>query len=208
MSDETDKSDEEEQQQIRANLTWNLFNNGQYKTPEGEVLDPDSFHGKGEILGVAYECWKEVCNANPVYNQSGCTIPWDSSSGHSDCSAYVSWVLYEYGIASGNDALANEFRGGQHSSLTIQTVDWNQLGFETIEVAAGQNVIDILQPGDILARNSGGSGHVNIIVEVKDGKVYAYDCGSENNWRNNPGNAVEKTYFASDSRPGMIIRKK
>lgn len=211
ISDVADKTEEEEKQQIKASLIWNLFDTGEYKTPEGEILDPDSFHGKDEILGVAYECWKEVCDSNPNYAQTGCAIPWQSSSGHIDCSAYVSWVLYEYGIATGNDALANEFRGGQHNTESLKSVDWAKLGFEVIPVAAGQNVVDILQPGDILDRSVGGgsSGHTNVIVEVKNGTVYAYDCGGVNGWKNNSGNPIDKTGFAaSDSRPGIIIRKK
>lgn len=211
MSDVTDKTEQEEKQQLRASLIWNLFDKGEYKTPEGEVLDPDSFNGgmNGEILSVAYECWKKVCEANPVYSQAGCVIPWQANSGHIDCSTYVSWVLYEYGISSGNDDLANEFRGGQHSTETLKTVDWDKLGFEVIPVVAGQNVTDILQPGDILdrTRGDGSGGHVQIIVEVNNGTIYTYDCGATNHWSGRNGEPYVSN-FAADSRPGIIIRKK
>ncbi len=207
MSDVVDKTEEEEKQQIRASLTWNLFDKGQYKTPEGEILDPDSFHGKGEILGVAYEIWKEVCDRFTTYGPTG-NIPVVNGT-QIDCSGYVSWVLYEYGKATGNDALVQEFQGWQHTTETLKAVDWNKLGFEVIPVAAGQNVTDILQPGDILDRSvgDGARGHTQIIVEVKDGKVYTYDCGSASHWIGKNGEAYISN-FAADSRPGIIIRKR
>lgn len=207
MSDVVDKTEEEEQQQIRASLTWNLFDTGKYKTPEGEILDPDSFHGKGEILGVAYEIWKEVCDRFTTYGATG-NIPVVNGT-QIDCSGYVSWVLYEYGKATGNDALVQEFQGWQHTTETLKAVDWNKLGFEVIPVAAGQNVTDILQPGDILDRSvgDGANGHTQIIVEVKDGKVYTYDCGSASHWIGKNGEPYVSN-FAADSRPGIIIRKR
>lgn len=210
MSDVSDMPEEEQKQQMKAKLTWHLFDTGEYKTPEGEILDPDSFHGKGEILGVAEECWKEVCDKNPVYSMTGCLIPWDSNSGHIDCSAYVSWVLYEYGVVSGNDALAKEFEGGQHSTETLKTVDWDKMGFEVIPVGAGENVVNQLQPGDILDRSvgAGGSGHVQIIVEVKDGVVYTYDAGNRKNWTGRKGKPYISNFAAADSKPGIIIRKR
>jgi len=210
LSDAAYKNEEEKKQEIKAELIWHLFDTGEYKTPEGEILDPDSFHGKGEILGVAEECWKEVCSKNPVYSMTGCAIPWDTNSGHIDCSAFVSWVLYEYGVASGNDALANEFRGGQHNTESLKTVDWDKLGFEVIPVGAGENVVNKIQPGDILDRSTGGgaSGHVQIVVEVKDGVVYTYDAGDQSHWAGMNGKPYVSSFAASDSRPGIIIRKR
>ena len=81
-----------------------------------------------------------------------------------------------------------------------------------IPVAAGQDVRGILQPGDILDRSTGtgSSGHTNICVEVtENGTVYAYDCGGASNWLGKNGQPCEKTSFAAtNSRPGIIIRKK
>lgn len=211
MSDAVYKTEEEEKQQLKAKLTWNLFEKGEYKTPEGEVLDPDSFHGgSGEILGVAYEIWKEVCDRFTTYGATG-TIPVPDSKTQIDCSGYVSWVLHEYGMVTGNDALVQEFQGWQHTTTTLQSVDWAKLGFETIPVAGGQDVRNLLQPGDILVRavGDGSSGHTQIVVEVKEGSVYVYDCGDESNWLGKNGEALQYSNFAaSDSRPGMIIRKK
>ena len=212
--DDSDRNttEEERKQNIRNGLVWELFDTGKYKTPNGEVLDPDAFSGigSGEFLEVAYECWKIVCEKNPDYGMVGVGIPWDAPT--IDCSSYVSWVLYEYGVATKNDALVQEFQGGQHSTMTLMTVDWDKMGFETIPVSPGQDVRSILQPGDILNKDSGGgaNGHVQIVVEVKDGAVYVYDCGPSR-WRDavNAG-PVEYTSFAAGSPAwsGIIIRKK
>lgn len=212
--DDSDRNttEEERKQNIRNGLVWELFDTGKYKTPNGEVLDPDAFSGigSGEFLEVAYECWKIVCEKNPDYDMVGVGIPWDAPT--IDCSSYVSWVLYEYGVATKNDALVQEFQGGQHSTMTLMTVDWDKMGFETIPVSPGQDVRSILQPGDILNKDSGGgaNGHVQIVVEVKDGAVYVYDCGPSR-WRDavNAG-PVEYTSFAAGSPAwsGIIIRKK
>ena len=84
------------------------------------------------------------------------------------------------------------------------------MGFEVIPVAGGQDVRSILQPGDILDRSvgDGANGHTQIVVEVKDGVVYTYDCGSASHWLGKNGEPYISNFAASDSRPGIIIRKK
>lgn len=184
-----------------------MFDTGKYKTPEGEILDPDSFHGgNGEFLDVAYEIWLEVCKRFTSYGGSE-TPP---TGTQIDCSGYVSWVLYQYGVVTGDDDLVKEFKGWQHTTETLKTVPWDKFGFEVIPVAAGQDVRPILQPGDILDRSvgDGASGHTQIIVEVKNGVVYTYDCGSASHWIGKNGEPYISNFAASDSRPGIIIRKK
>lgn len=202
-----DKTEAEEKQNLRNQLVWNLFDTGKYKTPEGEILDPDSFHGgNGEFLDVAYEIWLEVCQRFTSYG--GSTTP--PSGTQIDCSGYVSWVLYQYGVVTGDDALVREFQGWQHTTESLKTVPWEQFGFEVIPVAAGQDVTSILQPGDILDRSvgTGASGHTQIIVEVKNHVVYTYDCGSASHWLGKNGEPYISNFASSDSRPGIIIRKK
>ncbi len=203
-----DTTEEERKQNIRNGLVWELFDTGKYKTPNGEVLDPDSFNGMGdgEFLNVAYEVWLEVCQRFTSYG--GSTTP--PSGTQIDCSGYVSWVLYEYGVATGNNHLVQEFQGWQHTTETLKTVDWERMGFEVIPVAGGQDVRSILQPGDILDRSvgDGANGHTQIVVEVKDGVVYTYDCGSSSHWLGKNGEPYISNFAASDSRPGIIIRKK
>ena len=202
-----DKTEAEEKQNLRNQLVWNLFDTGKYKTPDGEILDPDSFHGgNGEFLDVAYEIWLEVCQRFTSYG--GSTTP--PSGTQIDCSGYVSWVLYQYGVVTGDDALVREFQGWQHTTESLKTVPWEQFGFEVIPVAAGQDVTSILQPGDILDRSvgTGASGHTQIIVEVKNHVVYTYDCGSASHWLGRNGEPYISSFASTDSRPGIIIRKK
>ncbi len=210
-SDEADLTKEERKEKINTELTWHLFETGEYKTPEGEVLYPDSFHGgNGEFLNVAFEIWQEVCERFTTYGATG-DIPVPDSSTIIDCSGYVSWVLYEYGVATGNDAIAAEFQGHQKTTETLKDVNWDQLGFDVIEVAVGQDVRGILQPGDILDRSTGNGadGHVQIIVEItEDGQVYAYDCGDAPNWTNNSNAEPIVSNFAENGKPGIIIRKR
>ena len=153
-----------------------------------------------EFLKVAEEKWKYIYNNNYSYSFSA-GPPYTNHI--MDCSAYVSWVLKEYGCDV-----------GRQNTEGLKNYDWDEFGFETIDVSAGENVIDKLQPGDILVRSDGGggSGHVNITVSVEDGVVYSYDCGSESNWRNSGGQPYNATSFASgsgggsSSRAGKIIR--
>lgn len=201
------KTEAEEKQNLRNQLVWNLFDTGKYKTPEGEILDPDSFHGgNGEFLDVAYEIWLEVCKRFTSYG--GSEIP--PTGTQIDCSGYVSWVLYQYGVVTGDDDLVKEFKRWQHTTETLKEVPWDKFGFEEIPVAAGQDVTSILQPGDILDRSvgTGASGHTQIIVEVKNHVVYTYDCGSASHWLGKNGEPYISNFASADSRPGIIIRKK
>ena len=154
----------------------------------------------GELLKVAADLWKKIANGDYHYSMSGQSIPIEGNL--IDCSSYISWVLYEYGF--------EDFKGAQYSTLTFLDTNFNdKYGWEEIPVAAGEDVTSKLKPGDILVRDDGGGGsggHINITVDVKDGKVMAFDCGKEDVWRNSGGNSVDKTSFAKDSRPGKIIR--
>ena len=48
-----------------------------------------------------------------------------------------------------------------------------------------------------------------MVVRKENGSIYCFDCGSSDNWRNNPsGEALNKSYMLTDSRPGKIIRVK
>ncbi len=150
----------------------------------------------GDILEIAQRLWQTVVNGDFTYD--GTPIP---PTDKIDCSGFVSWILYEYGYQ-------DEFNY-QHSTQQFYTTNWNEkFGWEEVPVGAGEDVTSKLQPGDILVRDDGSNnGHMNITVSAESGKVMAYDCGSENNWRNSGGNSVDKTRFAaSDSRPGKIIR--
>ena len=168
---------------------------------EAPATNPDV--NSSQLLTVAEKLWKQVYNGGFTYSSSSSKkIP--ITGNKIDCSAYVTWILYEAGYS--------QFGGKQLKTKDFMLYDWTKLGATVINVKAGENIINKLQPGDILVRtpvsSSGkpGYGHVNITDYVKNNKVYSYDCGSTNNWKKSGGKAVDKTYFAKDSRPGKIIR--
>lgn len=164
-----------------------------------------------ELVEVAKEVWLKVVNGNfsyraiannkTYYNQ----IP--ITNNYIDCSGFVSWVLYEYGYK-------NEFAGRQKKTTDFIKENWSRLGWEEITIEAGEDVTGIVQPGDILVRakkNSNGGysfGHVDIIAKKVKNTVYAYDCGSEDFWKNSDGSPVNVSWFMKDERPGKIIRIK
>ena len=48
---------------------------------------------------------------------------------------------------------------------------------------------------------------MNIVVELKDGKLYAFDCGSKSSWINNTSaEPVDRSYFLNSNARGKIIR--
>jgi hypothetical protein len=79
-------------------------------------------------------------------------------------------------------------------------------GWTEISVAAGENPIDKIEPGDIFVRRDETGGHVQIIAEVNNGDVTAYDCGNASNWLGHNGSPHTANWFLADSRPGKIIR--
>lgn len=156
----------------------------------------------GDFLETAKKVWTEVCTSGKftAYGPSS-GIP--CTGGKIDCSSYVSWVLYEYGYT--------EFAGAQKDTSAFKNTNWNQkYGWEEIEVGSGENPINILQPGDIFVRYEGkGKGqthHVLLVAEIKDGKMYAYDCGSLKNWLGKDGSPIDRSYFLTKKGPGKIIR--
>lgn len=213
VKDEQVDNDKLQKENNKIQALWHLFDTGEYRTLEGEVLDPDSFTGFGstEFLGAAEEIWRIVCERYTTYGALG-NVPPPDSQQVIDCSGYVSWVLYQYGLNTNNDALVQQFNTWQHTTESLKSVDWERLGFEVIPVAAGQDVRGILQPGDILDRSAGDgpNGHVNICVDVtENGNVLVYDCGSTSHWIGKNGEPSTSTNFAaSDRRAGIIIRKK
>ena len=159
---------------------------------------------KGETLvETATNCWKYIVEHGSEYSYAGASIPCDKGRTV-DCSAYVSWVLYEYGY--------EDFEGGQVCSEGFLNTNWNEkYGWEEFEVASGQRPTEPLQPGDLLVRHGEGTHHITFIVEVEGNntKTMNFDCGSENNWRcaeAQGGNPVDKSYFLTKIGQGKVIR--
>ena len=150
-----------------------------------------------EILEVAQRLWQQIAGGDFTYG--GTSIP---PTNVVDCSAYITWILYELGYK-------DEFYY-QHNTLNFIETNWNEkFGWEEIPVTAGEDVTSKLQPGDILVRDKGtggNGGHMNITVSVEGGKVMGYDCGKEDRWRKSQGQPADVSWFANDYRPGKIIR--
>ena len=183
----------------RSQANWTLFHEGKYIAGTKEELSTDSYSGSGKILEVASQIWKVVCTSGKFVEYGGIgTIP--SNGPNIDCSGFVSWVLYEAGYKE-------EFYY-QHDTSNFLNTNWNaRYGWEEIEIGTNENPYDKLQPGDILVRNEGSVHHMNVVAEVKDGKLYAFDCGSKNSWINNSnGEPVDRSYFLTSNARGKIIR--
>lgn len=182
----------------RRKAEWTLFTTGYYDRI-------GKFHqsGNGKFLEVAEKLWSEVANSGRYTTYGGASIPVKGPT--IDCSAYVSWVLYEYGYS--------EFAGGQKSTNVFYNTNWNQkYGWEEIPVASKESPIDILQPGDMFVRYEGHAKglthHILIVAYIQDGKLYAYDCGAANNWLDSNGEAIDRSYFLTKKGNGKILRIK
>lgn len=184
-----------------------VWENGQYTAYQvQEKIDVwNKIFGKygtlsagGDFLETAKKVWMEVCTSGKFTKYGGSSIPCRGPT--IDCSAFVSWVLYEYGYT--------EFAGGQTNTEGFKNTNWNQkYGWEEIAVGSGENPYDILQPGDIFVRHGNGTHHVTLVVEKKDGKIYSYDCGNTSaKWNGTDGSPFDETYFLTKVGAGKIIR--
>lgn len=156
------------------------------------------------FVQVAARIWKQIANGGYQYTSGSVAIP--PSDKKINCSAFVNWVLYEYGFK-------DEFGSNSYDTVSFVNTDWTtKMGWQEVSVAASEDVTSKLRAGDILVRDAGGgaNGHMNIIASVDDGKILAYDAGSESNWNTSnakAGKPIDVTNFAkSDNRAGKIIR--
>ena len=182
------------------------INNQNNQNNVGEAGDENFIPtiNESKVLPVAERIWKQVVNGNFTYNAEN-TEQIPITGNYIDCSSYVSWVLYELGY--------KDFAGNQHRTKNFMATDWrSKYGWTEIPVAAGEDIVNKLKPGDIVVRtnvsSSGkvGYGHISIVAVIEDGNVYSYDCGDESLWRNSTGGPQNMTWFMKDSRPGKIIR--
>lgn len=123
----------------------------------------------GTVIQKAIECHKYLRENGYTYG-GGYSIPDGifNSSKIVDCSAFVSWVLYEVGCDSFKTYQETEFvancSSGKHPEL--------------IEITNKNDV----QPGDVLVYRAygGHSGHVELAAQVENRKVTrVYNCGSD-----------------------------
>ena len=115
-----------------------------------------SLNFNGDFLQVARTCHKYFEDNKFTYSDSGSSIPYPNGTTYTDCSAYVTWVLYEYGYT--------ELGGHQKvSSWYSNQENWKAYGWQKIN-------IDDIQAGDIVSMD----GH----VEIYAGDKYVLNCGS------------------------------
>lgn len=143
------------------------------------------------VLGDRKFKYQEV-NNNPIQipiTGSGC-----------NCSAYVSWVLYEFGYT--------DFKGDQLRTNHFYKTDWNKkYGWTEIKFKKGANITSQLKPGDIVVRvsESTGYGHINIVAT--NGGTYSYDCGNSSRVKNGAyPNGIQDVAWYKSGNPGKIIR--
>ena len=197
---------------VSKNITENGYLKDQYKTSDDlhlntegnktwykDIVEQIASKSGSSFLDTAKQIWTKVTDGNYSYDHPG-SIP--CNSGIIDCSAYVSWVIKEYGY--------NDFE--RLYTVNFVKTNWKEkYGWEEIPVSAGENVMSKLQPGDILVRDNGDNdGHMNIIVKIEGDTTYAYDCGNDNYWANKTGGqpVVNNYYdfYRNDRRSGKIIR--
>ncbi len=118
-------------------------------------IDVSSFNANGDFVEVAKQCHDYVRTNGFVYG-NGNTIPIaGNGTSYIDCSAYVTWVLYEYGYT--------DLAGPQQSTRTLlglaQRKGWT--------VKSGSEAV----AGDIMLNPN---SHTSIYA----GNGQFYDCGS------------------------------
>ena len=111
-----------------------------------------------------------------------------------DCSAYVSWVLFQYGY--------KDFGGEQHvadrSSIGVAIMQHQNDGWkEILNATAGQ-----LEPGDIYLYDG---FHTGIFVKKDGENYYGFDCGNVDNWTSKLITVDGKKMTGADIRENMII---
>lgn len=140
----------------RRKSEWSLFQTGYFgydiKNGSGHGIDEYYVEGYGtEFLEVAKNC-HDYIRQNNFYYVQGNEIPYPNGTSYTDCSAYVTWVLYEYGYT--------ELKGHQKgTSWFMNTNTMQKMGW-TVKPATQA------EAGDIVVNNH----HMEIYAG--DGKFY------------------------------------
>lgn len=142
---------------------------------------PKFNRNRSDLIGIIQNCKKYYATNNFYYSlASGVrSIPADNSKNYNgqyytDCSNFVSWVLYEYAQANGNTSMKNYFSYQRNSST-----------FSNIGFAGGNSYLQKIsslnnaKTGDILVTN----GHVEFLSSYTKNtngtlNLKVYNCGS------------------------------
>ena len=149
------------------------------------TIDPAPGQGNDAVFSTnnpfaisARNTWMKIVNGGKHFTYSnGNNIPLTGSV--CDCSAYVSWAIYDYGYT--------DWAGYQRNTVKLYDTNYTaKYGWYEKKYPAGANIMADVRPGDIVVRvqvNSKGealygTGHTNITSAVQNGRAYAFDCGS------------------------------
>ena len=139
----------------------------------------------GDFLSIAKSCHDYIRENNFYYSSAknksagkyvkdgkstgNGSIPYPNGTQYTDCSAYVTWVLYEYGYT--------ELTSQKSSAWFMNTNAMRQMGWTVLPATQAQ-------AGDIVAK----TGH----VEIYAGNGQFYNAGSTNAIRKEISNSGEK----------------
>lgn len=164
------------------------FELGTFKTSGGSTTLGEF---NGNFLEIAQQCHAYVRQNGFTY-VNGNSIPITENSPKGiDCSAYVSWALYEYGYT--------DLGGGQLSCSGGTIVPWCNNNLDLVWQGCTHSVSSItnIQPGDIciMGYDSQQGGTVTKHTQIfagydADGTAIWYNCGSTNSIRKEEG--IEK----------------
>ena len=142
---------------------------------------PTFNRNRTDLIGIIQNCKKYYATNNFYYSLSNGvrSIPADKSKSYNgqyytDCSNFVSWVLYEYALANGNTSMKNYF-SYQRNSSTFASIGSSVKNsyFQKI------NSLSNAKAGDILVT----SGHVEFLSSYTKNtngtlNLKVYNCGS------------------------------
>ena len=175
-------------------LDASSFNLDTFKPATGVTGSTQLGDFNGSFLEIAKKCHAYV--RENMFTYAGNSVPITENSKKTiDCSAYVSWVLYEYGY--------KDLGGGQLGCSGGTLVPWGNNNLQTVWSGFTHNVKEIsnIQPGDICVfgyeSQKGGATtkHTQIFAGYdSDGKAIWYNCGSTKAIQKNEGSEKYNTY--------------
>ncbi|MBQ9279535.1 MAG: peptidoglycan-binding protein [Clostridia bacterium] len=168
--------------QVTKPVTTTTSNTSTNTTTTNTSLPAFSRNAK-DLLTIIKNCKSYYANNNFNYSLADGvrSIPADKSKSYSgkyyvDCSAFTTWVLYEYANANGKTAMKNYF-SYQRNSATFASIGANG-GNDYLQVVNGG--LANAKPGDILVTQ----GHVEFFSSYTQNangtiSMKVYNCGSD-----------------------------
>lgn len=169
---------------------------------------PTFNRNRTDLIGIIQNCKKYYATNNFSYSLASDvrSIPADNSKNYNgqyytDCSNFVSWVLYEYARANGNTSMKNYFSYQRNSST-----------FASIGSAGGNSYLQKIsslsnaKAGDIIVT----SGHVEFLSSYAKNangtlNLRVYNCGSNASLRAS-GITTSATKYESEIKCILRVR--